>query len=86
MGGPVQRRGQLGGRAAALTRPDVPPEHVELHGVIGGGSGDRGCKALLGEVGTAAAFVEVEQCGTVTRRPADSGAGHWWCVATTTSH
>lgn len=59
----------------ALTRPAVPDDYVAWHGVNGGWIGDRGCKALSGEVGRAAAFIEVEQDGRVTRRPVDSDSG-----------
>ncbi len=58
-----------------LTRIDVPPRHVDLHGVNGGWSEGRGCKALWDEVGTAAAVAEAHQAGTVTRRTIEAPVG-----------
>jgi hypothetical protein len=51
-----------------LARVEVPAGHANLHGMNSGSVGDRGCKGLWGEVGTEAAFAEVIQSGTVTRR------------------
>lgn len=58
-----------------LTRVDVLPGHVDLHGANGGWVQTRGCKALWGEVGTAAAVAEVEQAGSVTRHPVVAPVG-----------
>jgi hypothetical protein len=58
-----------------LARIDVPPDHVDLHGMNCGGVGDSGSKALWGEVGTDAAFTEVIQAGCVTRRRVEAPTG-----------
>lgn len=58
-----------------LARGHVPPDHVELNGMNGGSAGERGCKALWGEIGTDVAILEVAQGGQVTRRPAEAPVG-----------
>lgn len=68
-----------------LARIYVPPRHVDLHGVNGGWSEGRGCKALWGEVGTAAAIAEVDQAGTVTRHPVEAPVGAFVAAPTTGS-
>ncbi|MEI4278796.1 hypothetical protein [Klenkia terrae] len=84
-----ERRGELwdtgpGGGAggweeAALTRVYVPADHADLSGAVGG----TGLIALWGEVGTAAASVEVEQDGHVVRRPVVAPLG--WVVVSTSA-
>ncbi len=59
----------------SLTRIDVPPQHVDLGAMNGGGSIERGCKALWGDVGAAASIAEVSQAGQVTRRPIEAPLG-----------
>ena len=58
-----------------LARVDVPADHVDLHGTIGVRGADRGCLAHWGEVGAAAATVEVVQAGRVTRRSIEPRVG-----------
>lgn len=58
-----------------LARVDVPPGSANLHGMNSASIGDRGCKALWGEVGTEAAFAEVIQSDQVTRRAVQAPTG-----------
>jgi hypothetical protein len=60
---------------AVLARSDLPTGWVNLSGMTGGRSGDRGCKALWGQVGTGAAFAEVMQAGQVVRRAVEAPIG-----------
>jgi hypothetical protein len=66
--------GAGGSNDSPLARIDVPPDHVDLSGTVAAG-GERGCKALWGEVGVSAAVAEVEQAGRVTRRPVEAPIG-----------
>ena len=59
----------------SLTRLQAPPQHVNLAAMNGGGSDEGGCKALWGDVATAAAIAEVSQGGQVTRRPIEAPLG-----------
>jgi hypothetical protein len=70
--------GGAGGWEAGVP-PLVPPplaaDWVALDGIQSGGSLQRGCKALWGEVGVDVAAVEVDQDGRATRRPVEAPAG-----------
>jgi hypothetical protein len=48
---------------------------VDLGGRQGTWVGERGCKALWGDVGSEASVAEVEQSGQVTRRPIEAPTG-----------
>jgi len=58
-----------------LAQLALAPTHVELGGMNCGTVGNRGCKALWGTVGTAAATAEVRQAGKVTRRRVETPGG-----------
>ena len=60
------------------TRVDVPADHADLSGVVGGSVGGLELIALWGEVGTAATTVELEQDGVTTSRTLTDPPG--WVV------
>lgn len=70
--------GSGGWPEATLTRVAVATDHASLSGVVGGGSAERSHLALWGEVGTAAATLEVEQDGVTTSRTVVAPVG--WVV------
>jgi hypothetical protein len=59
----------------SLTRIEVSPDHVDLGGIVGSDSETVGCKALWGDVGTAAAIAELSQGGQLTRRRVEAPLG-----------
>lgn len=67
--------GGSGSRTDSLSRIEVAADHVSLDGLASGYARGRGCTALYGEVGNAAAYVEVIQSGATTRRVIDSPIG-----------
>lgn len=75
---PAASGGAGGWADPSLTRVEVPPDHASLSGAVGGGWTELRHLALWGEVGTAAATIEVEQDGITTRRPVVAPLG--WVV------
>jgi hypothetical protein len=70
--------GAGGDHMPELTRVDVPPGHADLTGLVASLVDSDGCVAMWGEVGSAAATLEVEQGGEVSRRPVEAPLG--WVV------
>ena len=77
---PAASGGAGGWSDPSLTRVAVPADHASLSGAVGGGWLELQHFALWGEVGTAAATLEVEQDGITTRRPVVAPLG-WMVVS-----
>ena len=75
---PAASGGSGGWPDPRLVRVRVPDDHASLTGVVAGGWAVRPHVALWGEVGTAAATLEVEQGGRTTRRAVHAPLG--WVV------
>jgi hypothetical protein len=52
----------------SLTRPAMDPRAMDLGGMYGSFSGDKGCVGVYGYLGTDVATLELEQGGAVDRR------------------
>jgi hypothetical protein len=59
----------------ALARRQVPTRSVYLGSAVGGWAGDHGVKALWGQLGSDAAFAEVEQSGQVIQQHIEAPTG-----------
>jgi hypothetical protein len=70
--------GSGGWSEATLARVEVADDHASLSGAVGGAFGHRQHLALWGEVGAAAATLEVEQDGVTTSHPVVAPLG--WVV------